>query len=119
MWAKWNENKPTELAAGGWHLPLIDGPETDDLDIETLKKVSTGRCARVSYLSHEGKRDIDKDVELHDRLCAGPATGEPGHWSPFEHIAQALDQPTRSGNFTGFKQYRKEFEHEHYGSPMP
>lgn len=122
MWPKWNENEPTPLGPTEWHLPLFD-EKTEFLlvnyDIAKAKKVSTGRCARVSYLTHEGKRDLEKDVELHDKLCAGPATGEPGHWSPFEHVALALEEPTRSGNFIGWKQYRKEFEHEHFGGPMP
>jgi hypothetical protein len=110
---------PQELAAGEWHLPLVDGPETYDLPIEDLKKIATGRCARVSYLTHEGKRDLVEDVKLHDRLCSGPANGDPGHWSPFEHVAQALETPERSGNFIGFKQYRKEFEAEHFGGRLP
>jgi hypothetical protein len=57
-------------------------------------------------------------VELHDRLCSGPATGEPGHWSPFEHVAMALAEARQSGNFSGWAQYRKEFEHEHYGARL-
>lgn len=146
MWPKWNENKPDQLASGDWHLPLVndediepakrlapnefamflDGNEDDVFQkhdpkrlIEVLKKVSTGRCARVSYLTHEGKRDLEKDIELHDKLCAGPATGDPGHWSPFEHIARALATPDRVGNFIGWFQYRKEFDAEHFGSRMP
>lgn len=123
MWQQYQEHSPTVLSAGQWHLPLFDeaneGPLDIDQAITRAKKVSTGRCARVSYLTHEGKRDMDKDVELHDRLCAGPATGEPGHWSPFEHVARALAEPERHGNFVGFFQYRKEFEAEHFGDRMP
>lgn len=94
------------------------GMSSED-EITWLKKVATGRCARVSYLTHDGKRDAEKDVELHDRLSAGPVTGDPGHWSPFEHVAQALAEPIRSGNFIGWSQYRKSFEHEHFGGRMP
>lgn len=119
MWRQYNENAPREVPAGAWHLPLISDDERVSGDIAMLKKVSTGRCARVSYLTHEGVRDMLKDVELHDRLCAGPQTGEPGHWSPFEHVAMALASPDRSGNFTGWLQYRKEFETEHYGGRRP
>jgi len=117
MWKKNATATPTPLAAGEWHLPLTDGTEFGFE--EALKKVSVGRCARVSYLTHEGKRDPAEDIKLHDRLSAGPASGDPGHWSPFEHIAQALATPERSGNFIGWKQYRKEFETEHFGGPMP
>ncbi len=119
MWDQYNELPPHQLREGEWHLPLISADERAHYDDAHLKKVSTGRCARVSYLTHEGVRDMSKDVELHDRLCSGPATGEPGHWSPFEHVAQALATPERSGNFIGFRQYRKEFETEHYGGSMP
>jgi len=122
MWGKYNENVPRLLKAGEWHLPLFDEttewPSVDN-DLTKAKKVSTGRCARVSYLTHDGRRDVGKDIELHDKLCSGPGTGEPGHWSPFEHVAMALDTMTRSGNFIGFRQYRKEFEAEHFGGAMP
>ena len=114
MWEQFNDAKPQELSTGEWHLPFISDDELKTFDIETAKKVSTGRVARVSYLTHEGIRDPVKDVELHDKLCSGPDTGEPGHWSPFEHIAMALHQQWPSGNFVGWVQYRKSFEHENY-----
>lgn len=119
MWREYNDKKPREVPAGAWHLPLITQEERLGCDLDTLKKIATGRCARVSYLTHDGRRDLQKDIELHDKLCAGPATGEPGHWSPFEHVAMALPVPQRSGNFIGWRQYRKDFEAEHYGGPMP
>ncbi len=130
MWAQYNEHEPTQRAAGMWHLPFISQSDIDEIVTKSLtsadtdevtrvlKKISTGRCARVSYLTHEGKREVEKDIELHDRLCSGPATGDPGHWSPFEHVAMALEGPTPSGNFFGWRQYRKEFSAEHYGGAM-
>lgn len=80
--------------------------------LEILKKVSTGRCARVSYLNHAGQRELAEDVKMHDRLMSAAGSGNPGHWSPFEHVAQALPHPVRSGNFVGFLQYRKTFVNE-------
>ena len=44
---------------------------------EYLRKISVARCARVSYLTHDGKRDYAKDIELHDK-CR-----DLGHWSAF------------------------------------
>jgi thymidylate synthase ThyX len=76
-----------------------------------LAKISVGRCARVSYLTHEGKRDPNEDVALHDRLVVQ----RPLHASPAEHVAQAQDEPSWSGNFFGFTQYRKTLEHERVG----
>lgn len=119
MWPQYQASVPTELPAGAWHLPFITADERMANALEDLKKISTGRCARVSYLTHEGTRDLAKDVELHDRLCRGPQTGDPGHWSPFEHVAQALETLEPSGNFRGWRQYRKEFPAEHYGGVMP
>lgn len=78
----YTHHEPTPVGYGKWHLPLIFEDDLG-LPIETLKKVSAGRCARVSYLTHDGKRDIEADVELADRLSGN----KPGHMSPFEHVA--------------------------------
>ena len=74
-------NAPQELEINQWHLPYIQDDEFY-MDIELLKKVSAARCGRVSYLTHAGKRDTSKDLELFDRLVAS------GHWSPLEHVAR-------------------------------
>jgi hypothetical protein len=91
---------PTYIGAGGWHLPLVDERDAE-LDTETKKKLSTARCARVSYMTHDGKRDPALDIELHDGLLAN------GHMSPLEHPAMALSDAERIGNFRGWVQYRK------------
>jgi len=52
------------------------------MGIETAIKVCVGRCARVSYLTHDGQRIIEKDIELHDQLVQN------GHMSPAEHVAR-------------------------------
>jgi hypothetical protein len=64
------------------------------------------RCARVSYLNHEGAIDIKKDAELHDRLKTS------GHMSPFEHPCQAMGMAEQVGNFNGWYQYRKQLPDE-------
>lgn len=111
-------NVPREIADGDWHLPLIyqedrelvrqrpDLTEEQD-ELYYLKRISVARNARVSYLTHEGKRDHAKDLELFERLLRGSSFG---HFSPFEHVAQAVADPThRSGPFLGWRQFRKEF----------
>jgi thymidylate synthase ThyX len=119
------ENQPKYLNEGDWHLPLVDievdleaakrmswnQDRTTAVDfhyycMSLLRSVSAGRCARVSYLTHDGRRDLRADVELHNKLV------NDGHWSPLEHVAQALSLPLQYGNFIGFKQYRKTFENE-------
>jgi thymidylate synthase ThyX len=104
-------NAPELSVTGLWHLPFIRWDDFTELrdypDKEELwRKISVARCARVSYLTHDGHRDFTADVQLFERLKTS------GHWSAFEHVAKALDTPTQSGNFTGWMQYRKTFEHE-------
>jgi hypothetical protein len=105
-------SEPRPVEAFDWHLPFVEGNDLDELlahfgDIEGVKKVSAARCARVSYLTHDGQRDPAKDIELFDRLANGSGFG---HWSPMEHVAQAmLDDFHRSGPFVGWRQFRKEF----------
>lgn len=95
---------PTNLDIGNWHLPYIRTEERD-LPTDLLVKVSTARCARVSYLSHDGFRDIDKDLSLHDTLV------KEGHMSPTEHVATPAVSDRNYGNFKGWIQYRKHIEH--------
>lgn len=90
----------------GWHTPFIQPDEEVSLDLETRKRVSVARCARVSYLTHDGKREISKDLELFERLKSSK------HMSPFEHVARAQSTQIQSGNFMGWVQYRKEVPDE-------
>ena len=98
---------PVELDQDEWHLPLVRDADRDEVASEQdLIKVSAGRCARVSYLTHSGTRDLQADIGLHDRLV------ESGHMSPMEHPARALtkqelEKSEWSGNFRGWLPYRK------------
>ena len=98
---------PTLLQHGEWHTPYIR-PEDDfsNLDISPLearKRVSVARCARVSYLTHDGVRDILIDLDLFQKLT----TAQPPHWSPLEHVATpAWRFEDTLGNFTGWHQMR-------------
>jgi len=78
---------PTLLQPGEWHTPLIQPDEDYDVLARTAgkpenkdpvglrKRVSAARCARVSYLTHDGERDITADLALYDRLV----TADPMH----------------------------------------
>lgn len=70
------------------------------------REISAGRCARVSYLTHDGRRDVEADLALASRLRAG------GHMSPFEHVATPGDPRQWYGNFRGWQEYRKLLPHE-------
>jgi thymidylate synthase ThyX len=106
---------PRQLRIGEWHMPYIRDNERDLSPVDLLK-MSVARCARVSYLTHDGKEpDLDKDVALYERLVGST----PLHASPAEHQAcpdmpiyagntVQWDAPHRSGNFDeGWLQYRK------------
>lgn len=94
---------PSPVALDAWHLPLVQDDERT-LPIEVLKRVSAARCARVSYLTHDGKRDIEKDIELCQRLLSDR------HMSPFEHVATPAPDTGFHANFRGWAQMRKELE---------
>lgn len=102
-----------ELKVGEWHLPYIAADERQAYDLETLKRCSAARCARVSYRTHDGQKpSVEKDLELFNRLqhpSQGDSELEPAHNSPLEHQATPLEDPSaRSGNFRGWHQFRQE-----------
>ena len=95
-------SEPQQLKKGEWHLPLVGFEGDEDLPFDDLVRVSAARCARVSYLTHDGRRDVGADMDLYIKL----AESEPQHLSPTEHPAQAQGGKTGSGNFNGFRQAR-------------
>jgi hypothetical protein len=106
------ESEPVRLGWEDWHLPLVRDEDREEVaEIEDLVKVSAGRCARVSYLTHAGRRDLAADIELCERLLTS------GHMSPLEHPAQPLSETDLkrgewSGNFRGWRQFRKTIQDE-------
>lgn len=111
------ESKPKPLNVADWHLPFVDDEDLTYvksmggtlLDKQKLLcKISVAHCARVSYLTHDGQRDYEKDAKLADML------EQNGHWSPFEHVAAVGTNNENSGNFypSRYVQYRKCFSNE-------
>lgn len=102
---------PELMTHGQWHLPYIQTEEAG-LSLTVKRKVSVARCARVSYLTHDGVRDIQKDVDMFDNKLLTS-----GHWSPFEHVAQVpcrdMIYTNKNGNFKGWNQFRKQFDGEY------
>lgn len=101
------ESRPVQRQENDWHLPYVTRAErvafNNDLDL--LLKLSAARCARVSYLTHDGQTpSVEKDVALYDRLVGS----KPLHASPIEHQATPLPEADMwSGNFRGWLQNRK------------
>jgi thymidylate synthase ThyX len=122
------ESTPNYVNYGQWHLPYINEIDkewcinsvnkewcsfnhVEHTPIKSLQKISAGRCARVSYLTHDGKRDPLEDIKLAEKLYSAT----PMHPSPFEHIATPIDFNdllSVKGNFKGWRQYRHLFDNE-------
>jgi len=118
MWETYSLSIPRTLRDGDWHLPFISEEDWEEQAMggypenrtkEMLKR-SVAKCARVSYLNHDGtKSDAIQDFDLYDRLLGSA----PLHASPAEHQAMACGDPdVRSGNFRGWIQYRKTLKNE-------
>lgn len=131
MWDAMNESTPKKLKEGEWHIPFGDNIDEEVLtnfyyekqlesSIEAAVKITTARCARISYqtLGDNPKIDYEADLRLHDMLL------ESKHFSPFEHVARAMSEDEYKTfikgnisngwgnevgwcrNFKGFIQYR-------------
>lgn len=139
---------PRLLTTGEWHLPYwgdTGGHESDWDDAKALcaanrsddekwkafydafeiaKQCSVARCARSSYMTQSGVRDLQEDLNLYARLTANRVGSEdPPHASPLEHVAtpwaynsQYVTMPNgksmgplpKLGKFVGWLQLRHE-----------
>ena len=93
-------SKPINATA---HLPYLSAEERQH---PKRFRISAARCARVSYLTHNGKPpSIDADLELAETLLASH------HMSPFEHPAVASTFPDKYyANFKGWISVRYDIE---------
>lgn len=96
------DNEPEELDYNQWHLPYITQEDRDKYSIRELCKISAARCARVSYKLYDGSTDVEKDLELFNKLSSL------GHYSPLEHQATPTEPRFYlSSNFKGWNQFRQ------------
>jgi thymidylate synthase ThyX len=99
---------PFILGPKNWHMPYIYDNDRDECDsYADLPMISVARCARVSYLTHDGKRSLDEDLKMYHRLIEA----DPPHASPLEHVARPNnpgEDGLRMGNFKGYRQMRHE-----------
>lgn len=100
-----------EYSIRRWHLPYVSEGERCTQPLADLIKASAARCARVSYLTHDGKEpDFAKDIALYDRLVGSV----PIHASPVEHQATPFRSSQDWGaNFRGWHQHRQDVEELH------
>ncbi len=85
MLEAYEASTPVQKRDGEWHLPYTTDWDKKEFDEMELIKLSAARCARVSYLTHDGEHDPEKDMKLWDRLVES----DPPHASPLEHPCRA------------------------------
>lgn len=104
-------SEPQSVGDHGWHTPYVDDLEASkllrvetsfDAGIRRVCLISAARCARVSYLTHDGKHDPAADIGLAERLISA----SPPHASPLEHVATPDKTRSAPGNFDGWAQFR-------------
>lgn len=132
------ESTPTLVRESEWHLPYWaeNGGHESDWDdaesalreglgssvIEIAKRCSVARCARVSYLTHSGVRDLSEDLRLYGDLADNRiAAGDVPHASPGDHVAtpwednsvivtlpngRTMGPVPKLGNLNGWAQHR-------------
>lgn len=95
------ENEPTLLLPGEWHLPYItfyrgeynewgdyiDPLSGQTLSIETARTVSMARCAAVSYRTED--IGLEKAQDIYTKLFSGQKV----HASPAMHQATPMEDP--------------------------
>lgn len=104
----------------GYRNILPSGDEWERIDLETAKKLSVARCARISYTPFDGNGDLGSEFERYRRLVGS----DPVHASPAEHQAtpdtlidpkaMVLEyaNPELHGNLFGWIQLRKTLPNE-------
>ena len=106
------KSTPVYKERGEYHLPFIKTRDYLFVLLSFFKgkiftrldKVSAARCARVSYLTHDGKRkSLEEDVAFADRLFKNK------HMSPFEHQVCFLKPKKKEheSNLRNVTQFRK------------
>lgn len=121
-------SEPKLLQPGEWHLPYVEDDDArrvsrsglaDITIIESLKRLSVSRCAKISYTAFDGTVElIEKELARYSRLIES----QPMHASPSEHIAtpdrwpdhgESWEYPHQHGNLRGWRQLRKTLPNEY------
>lgn len=108
------ESKPVEMKVGEWHLPfskeyeLLFGDDARDADAasRSICLMSAARCARISLLRQDERKSSKDEIAMASGLMKA------GHYSPFEHQAQALATSERVANLRGWRSFRSTIPNE-------
>ena len=132
MFAALQSATPRPLEPDQWHLPYVSADEEKALGLDVARRCSAARCARVSYLNHDGSSpNVAKDLDTFAKLADDPnGPPRPIHASPMEHQAtpdrlrdpadpDSWQSPAQHGNFHGWRQYRKMLARERIAQFTP
>lgn len=107
MREEYRASTPSVLHSNDWHLPFVHFDDEVEAHatlrhhgLPYLAKISAGRSARVSYLTHDGRRSLSDDMELYSKLSSF------GHMSPLEHPCRPMTHDERDI----FKQQQYEWD---------
>lgn len=126
MWEAQQASTPQLLQPGEWHLPYIEEIHNldwnDSVTTRNAIQCSVARCARVSYLTHEGKSpNIRDDLALYNRLVGSI----PLHASPAEHVCTPdrmingkWEHSDLHANLVGWISHRKMLPNENINAPQ-
>lgn len=94
-------SEPETIEPKHWHSPYLTEDDANIAPAEAIYIVA-GRCARISYLGHDGSKSTEADYRLGIELSRN------GHMSPFEHLAISTDalDTFRYANFRGWRSAR-------------
>lgn len=117
--SKPHSRRPYPQDPWNWHLPYISDEERETIPIPELCRLSTARCARLSYEPFDGEAKFEAEMRRYNLLIES----RPVHASPAEHQAYPDDQnfkvwksewdhPELHGNLRGWCQYRKTIKGE-------
>jgi thymidylate synthase ThyX len=132
MYAAMRFGTPRALQPGEWHLPYVSAEEAQALGLDVARRCSAARCARVSYLNHDGSSpNVEKDLATFAKLAGDPdGPPQPLHASPMEHQAtpdrlldparaDSWEHPSQHANYRGWRQFRKMIPRERIDSFTP
>ena len=112
------------LKHGDWHLPYVTKHEKTLHNLDTLRKLSVARSARISYAPFDGDFSVAREIERYELLVGS----SPLHASPTEHQAtpdrgnklymgngrMVFENPGMGGNLgPGWIQFRKTLDGEY------
>lgn len=93
-------SKPRKIKDGDWHLPFVSEGERATVPIEELKKISTARCARLTFAPPEEAAGLKTETQYMAEYARYQKLmlTRPVHASPAEHVLTPDKKVGRGGS---------------------